>query len=156
MLVPVQPGSFETGSGARDETDDVQADGAQVGHSSTMTVGSSEALGEPGAGGFGKEPMRADPGVSSQVGVESVLDQEESMDGARKVAENSDPGLNPPSRGRRARSRNWVSLTPRVLTYDEMIEGYRRVIEDDEPVGMSGEEFQFEIPAELEKYDFEF
>ena len=172
VLVPVQPGSFGTRGGARDETDDAQADGTQVGHSST------EALGEPGAGGFGKECGRADPGVSNLAGADSVLNQEESKDGtekvaedpgagsglsqekskggARKVAENPDPGLNPPSRGRRARSRNRVSLTPRVLTYDEMIEGYRRVIEDDEPVEMNGEEFQFEIPAEMEKYDFEF
>ena len=178
VLVPVQPGSFETGSGTRDETDDVQADGAQVGHSSTMAVGNSEALGEPGAGGFGKEPGRTDPGLSDVAGAEPVLDQGESKDesdrvpevpgaesvlsqekskaGASKVAKNPNPGLNPSSSGRRVRSRNRVSLTPRVLTYDEMIEGYRRVIEDDEPVGMNGEEFQFEIPAEMEKYDFEF
>ncbi len=88
--------------------------------------------------------------------VSELLSQEKSKAGASKVAKNPNPGLNPSSSGRRVRSRNRVSLTPRVLTYDEMIEGYRRVIEDDEPVGMNGEEFQFEIPAEMEKYDFEF
>ena len=150
----------------------------QVGNSSTSTMGKSEAFGEPGAGGFNKGPGRTDPGVSNEAGVKSVLDREEGREGsdkvpenpgvvsvvsqekskagARKVAENSETGSKPPSGGRRARSRNRVSLTPRVLTYDEMIEGYRRVIEDDEPVGMNGEEFQFEIPAEMEKYDFEF
>ena len=62
----------------------------------------------------------------------------------------------PSPRVRRASSVIRSSRGRRILTYDEQMEDLRRVIEDDEPVGMNGEEFQFEIPAELEKYDFEF
>ena len=72
----------------------------------------------------------------------------------------TNPGVAPvpaPSpRVRRASSVIRSSRGRRILTYDEQMEDLRRVIEDDEPVGMNGEEFQFEIPAELEKYDFEF
>ena len=36
------------------------------------------------------------------------------------------------------------------------MEDLQRVIEDDEPIGLDGEEIVFEIPPEVEQYNFEF
>ena len=61
------------------------------------------------------------------------------------------------TRRRRSRSRsvNRRSAPARVLTHDEVFEDVRRVIEEDEPIGLDGEEIVFEIPPELDQYDFD-
>ena len=56
----------------------------------------------------------------------------------------------------RSRSGSQRSAPARVLTHDELCEDLKRVIEEDEPIGLDGEEIVFEIPPEVEQYNFDF
>ena len=56
----------------------------------------------------------------------------------------------------RFRSGSQRSAPARVLTHDELCEDLKRVIEEDEPIGLDGEEIVFEIPPEVEQYNFDF
>ena len=165
VLVPVQLSSVRNENVNRDETDDVQAGGSVAPEKQVDPA----VVVRPGVKGSGGSEIRVDPGVSSLPGVSkdenavkscergaveqaragSVLDQVVTNSGVAPVPV-------PSPLVRRAGSVIRSSRGRRILTYDEQMEDLRKVIEDDEPIGMNGEEFQFEIPAEMEKYDFEF
>ena len=165
VLVPVQLSSVRTENVSRDETDDVQAGGSVA----PEKQGDPAVVFRPGVKGSVGSEIRVVPAVISLPGASEVKDAVKSCErGAVEQARAGsvldqvvmNPGVAPvpvPSpRVRRASSVIRSSRGRRILTYDEQMEDLRKVIEDDEPIGMNGEEFQFEIPAEMEKYDFEF
>ena len=170
VLVPVQLSSVRNENVIRDETDIVQAGGSVA----PEKQGDPAVVFRPGVNGSVGLEKQADPAVISQPGVSgvgiavkrsevgdikqkragSVLDQVVLKPGVVPMDEDSDLVLVPSPRVKRAGSVLRSSLGARVLTYDEQMEDLRGVVEDDEPIGMNGEEFQFEIPAELENRDF--
>ena len=157
VLVPVQPAlkgvRSVVGSCSEDKVSGGEkADGA-VGEGSGGSIESSNA-----------EPTK----VMKPVREGSVLDDylmepettgtgEAGGDGIEENLAGSGSRVLLTTRRRRSRSRSASrsSAPARVLTHDEVCEGLRRVIEEDEPIGLNGEEIIFEIPPELEQYDFD-
>ena len=157
VLVPVQPAPKGVRSVAGSCSEDKVPDGEKA----------EEVVGEV-SGGSGE---RSEAGLSKTmkpVREGSVLDDyltepevtgagEAGGDGIEENLAGSGSRVLLTTRRRRSKSRsgNRRSTPTRVLTHDEACEDLRRGIEEDEPIGLDGEEIVFEIPPELEQYDFD-
>ena len=150
VLVPVQPAP----SGVRSVSGDCPEDASGI----KEKVG--EGSGRPGVGiSSAENPVRAGSVLDGYL---SEKDDTRGMESPDEVIEDNlaESGsrvlLTTRRRKSRSRSGNRRTGPRRVLTHDELCEDLQRVIEEDEPIGLDGEEIVFEIPPEVEQYNFEF
>ena len=150
VLVPVQPAPLGVGNVSGNCAEDNSGNKEKVGEGSEG----------PGADNSGaKKPVRAGSVLDGYVTEAEEVGEAEICDDVIEE-ELPDPSSRAllTTRRRRSRSRsvNRRLAPTRILTHDELMEDLQRVIEDDEPVGLDGEEIVFEIPPEVEQYNFEF
>ena len=149
ILVPVQPASLGVRSVSGDCSEDAPAVKKKVGESS----------GRPGTGiSSAENPVRAGSVLDGYL---TETDDVRGMEIADEVieenlAESSSRVLLTTRRRKRSRSRSGNRRTAlrRVLTHDELCEDLKRVIQEDEPIGLDGEEIVFEIPPEIESFKY--
>ena len=150
VLVPVQPAPLGVRHVSRDCTEDNPGNKEKVGECSER----------PGAANSGAEkPVRAGSVLDGYVTETDEVGEAGTCDDVieEELPDTSSRALLTTRRRRsRSRSVNRRLAPTRILTHDELMEDLQRVIEDDEPVGLNGEEIVFEIPPEVEQYNFEF
>ena len=150
VLVPVQPAPLGVRNVSGDCTEDNPGNKEKVGERSEG----------PGAANSGAEkPVRAGSVLDGYVTETDEVGEAGTCDDVieEELPDTSSRALLTTRRRRsRSRSVNRRLAPTRILTHDELMEDLQRVIEDDEPVGLNGEEIVFEIPPEVEQYNFEF
>ena len=157
VLVPVQPAPkgvrSEVGSCSEDKVSGGEKAEEVVreasGGSDERSEGESSKVTKPVREGSVLDEYLKEPGTTGAGGLPGDEIEENLADSGARVL------LTTRRRRSRSRSVNRRSAPARVLTHDEVCEDLRRVIEEDEPIGLDGEEIVFEIPPELDQYDFD-